>query len=187
MSLSRANFNELLADVKDLMAMAKSKQPSKAGAEDDDDVGEIVRYMKRRIGTANYSGIRCPERVASLLKRMSVFTTESLWNSMYHVMHREMLLMPQYAVDCGDIAQSVLAAKAHRNVAVEDIRERLRRVMQLGGPRRSSAEQVFLNGFMRLRNQLHERFCADWPHYQYEELCRKIRFSDIEATQTVSE
>lgn len=141
---------------------------------------------KRRISGFDNLGHPCGLHKNNLLKRFSKFASEAMWNSLYSRMFRELKISPEKIEDCGKLAVKIMKENTQRNAAVQAIRDNIRRILTMDIARRSSTENAFIMGLMNQKNGLNDLFCSSWPTYQYAELCKKIRYLQVQPLRKVS-
>lgn len=129
-------------------------------------------------------GHKDENRTASLLRRFGKFVTESLWNSLYSRLYREMLLDPLKAQLYGRLAASVMKYDNRRD-AVESARKQAFRVLLADPMDRSEQENSFVYGVLSQRNQLRDRICKGWTNEQFSKLTKKISILRCEFGQTI--
>ena len=202
MVLSRSDFEKLLTSIKSLFSdqsNAKGYTLSKghgfshvnhhaAGAVDADIIkkdSQRMRAFKRRITSYDLNGHHSNQLAVNLLKRFGRFAAESLWNSLYSRMYREMKLLPGKIEEYGKHSIRIMKENITRNIAVEALTNNARRILEMDDTRRNSADNAFIVGLMSQKNSLRELFCSNWPPYQYVELCKKIRFTRVQPLRKV--
>jgi hypothetical protein len=195
MSLNKADFDFLLKGLKSVMMqnhqvrhinderVLSSKPASKLESAQSKKDGGIE---KRRISGFDPKGHRNEQRMANLLKRMGKFMFESLYDSLYGKLYREILLNEAKALEYGDIATNILNESANRVEAVKAIRDQVKRILDLDPTSRSSSENSFIGGLMRQRNMLHDKLCHNWPAYQFNDICKKLRMVRVKPLRRVS-
>jgi hypothetical protein len=145
MVLSRSDFDKLLHSIRTLFSdqtaakgytLTKNSLHSHAGVPVDSvDLlkkdTQRMRAFKRRITAFDLNGHHSTQLVTNLLKRFGRFASESLWNSMYHRMFREMKILPQKADEYGKHAVKIMKDHAQRNSAVDAIMNNVRRILEM--------------------------------------------------------
>lgn len=117
LTLSRTDFNRLLANLKvKLLEHQSGRTNNIKGAGDLLQTSSLAN--KRRISMYNTHGHRDENRISNLFKRFTKFITESLWNTLYSRMYREMLLDPGRQIDYGVVAETVMRENNQRYSAV---------------------------------------------------------------------
>lgn len=141
---------------------------------------------KRRISGYNTHGQRDELRIANILRRFARFTTESLWNSLYSRMYREMLLDSNKINEYGKFAAFVMKSSESRWDAVKAICEQAQRILETDPSRRTPADHSFIFGLMKQRNLLKDRLCKNWPIHQYMLLCKKVKIMRVKSFRKVN-
>ncbi len=149
-------------------------------------VNRLRNAMKRRITGNDNNGHPNIQKISNLLRRFAKFTAESLWNSMYSRMYRDMKINADKVEEHGKIAVKIMKDHPHRNSAVETVAYHCRRILDMDPSRRNTQDNLFVIGLMAQKNVLLELFCSSWPAYQYTELCKKIRFLRVQPLRKVS-
>lgn len=123
LTLSRADFR-LLTNLKGKLLEAQAAR----GANNNNGTGfktnaDLIQTSslanKRRISALNTHGHRDEMRINNLFKRFSKFTTETLWNSLYSRLYRELLLDPAKQIEYGTIAEEVMRGNEQRYPTVQ--------------------------------------------------------------------
>ncbi len=180
LTLSRNDFNSLLKGIKMKIMEHQAMRSSGQQSNDDGSAAQEVRQhtalaRKRRISVFNTHGQRDEHRVSNLLRRFARFSTESLWNSLYSRMYREMLLDPSKVVEYGKFASFVMKANDTRFEAVTAINEQAIRILEMDCARRTASDHAFVVGLLKQRNVLKDRLCKNWPAHQFALLCKKVK------------
>jgi CRP-like cAMP-binding protein len=178
LTLSRNDFNRLLKNFKikimEHQAMRSTKeQQSDSTAMQMKQLNTLA--SKRRVSGYNTIGQRDEVRISSLLRRLCTFLTESLWNSLYHRMYRDILLDSNHCHEYGKLASLIINSKQTRYEAVTEIQDQAVRILEMDPPRRSAAEHAFILGLLKQRNQLRDRLCKLWPPHQFALLAKKVK------------
>jgi len=188
LTLNRNDFNRLL---KSLKVKIMEQQASRNGGGNNSDHGEHeVRQLntlskKRRISGFNTHGQRDEIRITSLLKRFSKFATESLWNSLYSRMYREMLLDTAKVTEYGKYATFIMRSNDTRFEAVKAINDQAIRILETDPARRTPADHSFIFGLMKQRNFMKDRLCRNWPPHQFVTLCKRVKVMRVSAFRKV--
>ena len=119
MSLSRADFNILLKTLKDKLMEGGANIGKRGRKENDDD-------LTRKVTGMTSSGAR-GEHISSVLRRIGKFMSESLWNSLYARMYRDMVLNEAKKREFGDYAHSIMASNPDRGTGVKAIANQCQR------------------------------------------------------------
>ncbi len=167
-----------------------ANQSNLANGQLNDSDGQLGRRFnnlakKRRVSGYNTHGQRDDIRISTMLKRFAKFTTESLWNSLYSRMYREMLLDPTKAIEYGKLATIIMRSNDTRTTALQSIALQATRILEMDCPRRSVADNTFVMGLLRQRNSLKDNLCRNWPTHQYSVLCRKAKLVRVKAFRKV--
>lgn len=123
LTLSRSDFNRLLSNLKvKLLEMQSSRGPNntagiKGASSDLLQTSSLAN--KRRISSYNTHGHRDENRINSLFKRFTKFTTEALWNSLYSRMYREMILDSSKQIEYGVVAETIMRDNDQRYPSVQ--------------------------------------------------------------------
>lgn len=113
--------------------------------------------------------------------------TESLWNSLYARMYREMLLDPNKAIEYGKFATFIMRSNNNRLDASTAIQEQAVRILEMDSNRRTPAEHSFVAGLLKQRNLLKDKLCKNWPMHQFTMLCKKAKMVRVKAFRKVIE
>lgn len=192
LTLSRSDFHRLLKSLKvkimEHQALRSTNNNYTSGKKNEDSDLQHVSSLakKRRISGFNTHGQRDDNRTLSLLKRFATFTTQSLWNSLYSRMYREMLLDPSKAGDYGTHAHMIMRTNDTRYNAVKAIREQAISILELDPPRRTPADHSLIYGLLRQRNMVKDELCRTWPIHQFVVLCKKIKIARFKPFRTVT-
>lgn len=122
LTLSRTDFTRLLATLKvkllehQAVRGASNMAGMKGASSDLLQTSSLAN--KRRISAFNTHGHRDDSRISNLFKRFTKFVTESLWNSLYSRMYREMILDPSKQIEYGLVAEEVIRENDQRYGAV---------------------------------------------------------------------
>lgn len=170
MTLTRALFNELFKNNRELFLGGKFFKDKRVSLE----------AQKRRISCFDRNGEKCPRHMANFLKRISRFSTEALWNSMYARLYREIILNEKKRLVYGDIAARIVDSKISRDSAVIQMRKIIEEASAKEADQRTPGEHSLIFGLMSQSNVFRQKFCDDWASDQYQGLCRKIRFRSYE-------
>ncbi len=112
LTLKRHEFNLLLKSLKiqllERSALKKRSLPPGTQVKVVADAKALELSKKRRITGFSLYSQRDDLRIPSLLKLLSKFMVEALWNSLYGRMFREMLLDPTKAVAYGPLATAIM-------------------------------------------------------------------------------
>jgi hypothetical protein len=141
---------------------------------------------KRRISGFDEKGHRSEQRMGNLLKRMGKYMFESLYDSLYSRMYREILLSEAKALEYGHVSARVLAETSHRNEAVKMVREQVKRILEMEPTARTVSDNAFIGGLMRQRNMVRDKLCQNWPAYQFNDICKKLRIVRVKPMRRVS-
>lgn len=187
LTLSRNDFNRLL---KSLKVKILEHQATRGMSTSHSDPNAETRQLnslsrKRRISGYNTHGQRDELRIGNILRRFSRFTTESLYNSLYSRMYREMLLDPNKVHEYGKFAAFVMKSNDNRWDAVKAICDQAQRILETDPSRRTPADHSFIFGLMKQRNLLKDRLCKNWPIHQYMLLCKKVKIMRVKSFRKV--
>ena len=191
LTLSKADFNLLLKSLKITLQEFQNKRgvdnPYMKSQLDEKDKYNNLLSKKRRITSLNSLGQRDQDRVVNLFRRFAKFTTESLWDSLYSRMWRQMLLDPQKVIEYGPIAIEIMQRSVNQNrfEAVQSLSEQILRVLDIEISRRTSGENSLIVGLMKQKNALKNEYCKNWQAYQYINLCKKMKFVKVKAFRKV--
>ena len=122
LTLSRTDFTRLLTTLKvkllehQAVRGASNMAGMKGASSDLLQTSSLAN--KRRISSYNTHGHRDDNRINNLFKRFTKFTTESLWNSLYSRMYREMVLDPSKQIEYGLVAEEIMRENDQRYGAV---------------------------------------------------------------------
>lgn len=179
--MNRADFNRLLKHMKVRLMeftimnrMNAIKPPEKPGGGKDDSIHNLI--TKRRISSFNSQGGRDEVGANTLLRRLSKFMVESLWNSLYSRMFREMSIDATRVAAYGSKASVIMSNDLDRVASVSLIRDLTLQILSLDSSKRSSADHLFICGLMHQRNNLKDVICFGWPSYEYTSVCHKLRY-----------
>jgi hypothetical protein len=186
LTLSRNDFNRLL---KSLKVKILEHQATRGASSRPDHASELKQLntlsRKRRISGFNTHGQRDEIRISNILKRFARFTTESLWNSLYSRLYREMLLDPNKITEYGKYAAFVMKANESRFDGVKSIGEQVHRILEMDPSRRTPADHSFIFGLMKQRNGFKDRLCKNWPTHQFLILCKKMKIMRVKSFRKV--
>lgn len=189
-ALNRSDFNRLLKNLKvKLMEHQVMKRINgNNAASTSKDAKSLELMNKRRISGFNIHGLRDETRIANILKRFSKYITESLWNSLYSRMYRQMLLDDGKTLSYGDIAVNLMTqvGPLGRADAVDAITTTLVKILEMDPSKRSANDHAFVIGLMNQRNALRDKLCKGWPVYEFTNLCRKLRMIRYKPMRKVS-
>jgi len=122
LTLSRADFR-LLTNLKGKLLEAQAARGANNNSSGFKTNADLIQTSslanKRRISALNTHGHRDEMRINNLFKRFSKFTTETLWNSLYSRLYRELLLDPSKQTDYGTIAEEVMHENEQRYPTVQ--------------------------------------------------------------------
>ena len=123
LTLSRADFNRLLTNLKVKLLEhqnvrgANNQAGAKGASSDLLQTSSLAN--KRRISSYDTHGHRDENRINNLFKRFTKFCTESVWNSLYSRLYRELLLDPSKQIEYGVVAETVMRENDQRYPAVQ--------------------------------------------------------------------
>ena len=124
LTLSRADFR-LLTNLKGKLLEAQAARGANNNGSGFKTNADLIQTSslanKRRISALNTHGHRDEMRINNLFKRFAKFTTETLWNSLYSRLYRELLLDPSKQTDYGTIAEEVMHQNEQRYPTVQVI------------------------------------------------------------------
>jgi CRP-like cAMP-binding protein len=184
MSLSRADFNSVLREIKlqelasnaEIYANKKSRKNKK----------ENKRTLKVT-GMGPDAAPKIPELMESILSRMTKFVSESLWNSMYAKVFRDVILQPKRIEDYGEILWEIMLNDPNRSESSKLIAEKCVEIGSKPPKERTALEQTLICGMLRQTNKLRTNMCADWHPFQYTDLCKSIQIKVYAPLKTVVE
>ena len=187
LTLSRNDFNRLLKSLKvKILEHQATRGVSTQQAEQNAELKQLNSLSKkRRISGYNTHGQRDELRISNILKRFARFTTESLWNSLYSRMYREMLLDPNKISEYGKYAAFIMKSNDSRWDAVKAIGEQAHKSLEAAPSRRNAADHSFIFGLLKQRNALKDRLCKNWPIHQYMLLCKKAKIMRVKSFRKV--
>lgn len=190
LTLSRNDFNRLL---KNLKVKLLEHQAIRSNNEQQDTQTSIKQATtlasKRRISGYNTIGQRDEVRISTLLRRLCTFMTESLWNSLYSRMYRDVLLDSSKLTEYGKVVQQLMKSSSTetRFETVTNIAEAAGRILESDPARRTQAEHAFVLGLLKQRNHLKDRLCRSWPPHQFALLARKVKFAKFRYLRKIIE
>eukprot|EP01040_Poterioochromonas_malhamensis_P002218 gene2218-2360_t len=188
LTLSRNDFNRLLKSLKVKILEHQATRGVSTHMESNTEIRQLNSLSrKRRISGYNTHGQRDELRIANILRRFARFTTESLWNSLYSRMYREMLLDSNKINEYGKFAAFVMKSSESRWDAVKAICEQAQRILETDPSRRTPADHSFIFGLMKQRNLLKDRLCKNWPIHQYMLLCKKVKIMRVKSFRKIIE
>jgi CRP-like cAMP-binding protein len=189
LTLSRNDFHRLLKSLKvKILEHQATRGVSTQQAEQSSEIKQLNSLSrKRRISGFNTHGQRDEVRIGNILRRFARFTTESLWNSLYSRMYREMLLDPNKVNEYGKYASFVIKSTDSRWEGVKAVEEQALRILELDPARRTPADHSFIFGLMKQRNGFKDRLCKNWPIHQFQVLCKKIRIMRVKSFRKIIE
>lgn len=187
LTLSRNDFHRLLKSLKvKILEHQATRGVSTQQADPNSEIKQLNSLSrKRRISGYNTHGQRDEVRIANILRRFARFTTESLWNSIYSRMYREMLLDPNKVNEYGKYALFVMRSSESRWEGVKLIAEQTARILELDPSRRTPADQSFVFGLMKQRNGFKDRLCKNWPIHQFSVLCKRMKIMRVKSFRKV--
>lgn len=191
MSLSRSDFDLLLKSVKQTLIEHQALQTG--GIQRSDEHNESVSQLRdinrtrRRISSFDLVNNKSQIRCRNLLRRFSKFIEESLWCSLYSRLFREITLIDAKVVEYGELVDKIKNECPNRDVAVKSIAREVERIMYTDIVKRAPADFSLVFGVLKQRNSFKEKYCRDWPAYQYSEMVKKLTFLRIQPLRKIVE
>lgn len=131
-------------------------------------------------------GIRCEQRIHSIIKRLSKFMSESLQITLYSRMYRDMLINEIKILEYGDSAMKIMRENENLATASLAIRLEVKGILDKEPAFRSATENLFICGMMRQKNGVFDRLTKGWPAHQYNGLCKSLKFLRVKPMKRVS-
>lgn len=183
MTLSRADFNSLLANVHNTLVenslvrslQVRKKKETKAG-----------RGGKRRLTALGDNNELNDLLVPDFIKKFIKSMVDSLYLSLYGRLFREIVIYPDVLEIYGDTARGVSVMCTSRETAVISIMNHVQAIGKIDPALRSPADNGLLFGVLNQKNNLKDKICKGWPSMQYRLLCRQIRVIKVKALSKVS-
>eukprot|EP00752_Nemacystus_decipiens_P012745 g11286.t1 len=123
-----------------------------------------------------------PLSPAKAWRRMVV----ALENDVFAMLLDEMIDRPTGLPECNKIVSKVLSKDLRRwDVAYDLIRDVARNALGKASTRLKDGELAVLSGLFRLHPHLRQRYCADWPEYQWAEICKRMRLEQVRSLDKV--
>lgn len=191
--LSRADFSTMLSSAASaIMEQSLARQVENLNS------SKKKKRDRRRISGFNEDGVKSASRVAILFHGMGKFMYQCKLFSMYWMMFRRMVLVPETIQQYGPLAASIMlkyeskvskgTSDDPRIFAIEAIRETALRLLRTKPLRRTEYEHAFILGLLKQKNQLRDEMCKGWPDHKYELLCRRVRLREsVDGLRKVNE
>ena len=190
MVLQRSDFATIYRSLKEeegdkQKAMMKKKNAGAAGTTKTGGKRHVSAFAKG----AKSSDEPHPDKVKTIVARMTRFITESTWITMYSKMYRSMVLDHSSLEDYGKIAWELMlptfGPKPSRVEAITAITENCLKISRKAPRDREFVEQAFLCGMLRQPNKLKNGVCASWHPFQYTDLCKTSRIMTFNALEEI--
>lgn len=143
------------------------------------------RHRRRVTGIACYN-VGKDGYVDTILKRMAKFMSDSLYNSQYQRLFRDILLRSEARDEYGAYAKDIAEKMNGRADGVQSIRAKAMEILNTDPELRTSDDIHFIYGLMRQHNKFFEsKYCAGWSILQMVDLCRFFSFQRHHAISSV--
>lgn len=181
--LGRTEFTNFLKSIKATKLFFSSE------AQKNDCRNSSFLSPNRRISCMNTHGQKDERRQRNILRRFAKFTSESLWNSLYHRMFREMTLRPWRSTEYGSEVHRIMQHQPLvRSEAIKRIIFTARMTFKSAAPeKRTEDDNLFMFGLLSQRNALRGGLCSHWSVPQLKNLATSMTIKFIPRFEQVLE
>ena len=134
---------------------------------------------KRRISALGTHGQKDSNRALTLLRRYSMFAVQSLWNSLYARLYRDLLVRKEKVAEYGRLAHILMRNSEDRIETVQNIRKFVSKITKKTPDKRTPHDHKFIYGLLSQRNYLRDNLCKSWSNAQFLRLTKAVNFKSV--------